>query len=89
MHIGEAVPSVRVNGGSLATSPVRQEVQVQELWLRPLRTAAEVAEIMHLRNQIPLPAEVLADPGFAALEKKGMRPASWRPSSGAAARSGH
>ena len=59
----------------------RHDIPPQELRLRQLRTPWEIGEIEHLRRQIRLPAATLADPGFAALEKKGTKPASsprWR-----------
>ena len=48
----------------------RFEVAPGELQLRHLTRPREIAEVAHLRRQIQLPAAVLADPGFAALEKK-------------------
>jgi hypothetical protein len=48
----------------------RIEVAPGEVRLRQLTGDWEIAEVAHLRSQIQLPAAVLADPGFAALEKK-------------------
>lgn len=56
--------------------PARQDVCADELWLHGLKNPREIADIMHLRRQIRLPAHVLADPGFAVLEKKETRRAS-------------
>lgn len=51
----------------------RKEVPVHELSFRHLKTLEEIARIVHLREEIQLPASILADPGFAAREKKGTR----------------
>ena len=59
----------------------RFEVAPGELRLRHLTRSWEIAEVAHLRRQIQLPAAVLADPGFAALEKKETAAASSRHSS--------
>src|SRR6266540_500270 len=48
----------------------RLEVPLEELSFRHLRTPAEIALIRHLREEIRLPAAVLADPGFRVHEKK-------------------
>lgn len=61
----------------------RPEVVPDELHLRALSTPWEIAEILHLREQIQLPATVLADPGFAMLEKKETSRVSSQRSSGA------
>lgn len=70
-----------------AAPAVRRDIPPQELRLRQLRTPCEIGEIEHLRRQIRLPAAALADPGFAALEKKGMRQAWSQLSSSVAASS--
>lgn len=58
-------------GAQLRVLPgARPDIVPDELHLRGLRTPLEIAEIQHLRQQIRLPAAVLADPGFATLEKK-------------------
>jgi hypothetical protein len=61
----------------------RLEIVPDELQLRALSTRREIATIQHLRQQIQLPAAVMADPGFAALEKKETSP-GWSPHSGGA-----
>jgi hypothetical protein len=61
----------------------RLEVTPGELRLRHLTGSWEIAEVAHLRRQIQLPAAVLADPEFAALEKKETGSAWSRHSSGA------
>lgn len=61
----------------------REEVPVHELSFRHLKTHEEIARIVHLRDEIQLPASVLADAGFAAREKKGMRKGSSLDSSAA------
>ena len=56
--------------GERAGRPTRLEVTPGELQLRRLTWPWEIDEVAHLRRQIQLPAAVLADPGFAELEKK-------------------
>ena len=65
------------------TTP-KKEVPVDELSFCHLKTAAEIARISHLREEIQLPASVVADPGFRAREKKEIRKASSAPSNAAA-----
>lgn len=71
-----ALPAMTPEQGAHAVAapfpqaPVRQEIPADELWLQGLKTTTEIADVMHLRRQIRLPAHVLADPGFAVLEKK-------------------
>lgn len=62
----------------------REELRVDEVEFRRLRTAGEIAGIRHLRAEIQLPASVLRDPGFHALEKKETRTESSAHSSGTA-----
>jgi len=59
-------------------APARLDVSADELWLHGLKSPREIADIQHLRRQIQLPAHVLADPGFAVLEKKETNRASSR-----------
>lgn len=69
----------------------REDVRVDELEFRRLRTAGEIARIRHLRAEIQLPASVLCDASFRALEKKETRTGSSARLNGAApslARSG-
>jgi hypothetical protein len=68
---------------------VRPEISPDEVWLQQLTTAREIAGIEHLRRQIQLPAAVLADPGFATLEKKETNSAGSRRSSGVMSLSAH
>lgn len=70
-------------------APTRRDIPSDELWLHGVKTSREIADVMHLRRQIRLPAQVLADPGFAVLEKKETAPASSRPFAGAASRWEH
>jgi hypothetical protein len=51
------------------------DVQPHEVGFHRLRGAREISRILHLRNEIALPAAALADSGFATREKKEMRPA--------------
>jgi hypothetical protein len=60
---------------------VSNDVQPHEVTFRHLRGPAEIARILHLRQEIQLPASALADAGFATREKKETRSASWAPSS--------
>lgn len=56
--------------------PVTTELRPQDVGFRRLRGAGEIARILHLREEIRLPAAVQADAGFAAREKKEMKSAS-------------
>lgn len=56
--------------------PVATELQARDVGFRRLRGAHEIARILHLREEIRLPAAVQADAGFAAREKKEMKSAS-------------
>lgn len=49
---------------------VATELLAHEVGFRCLRGAREISQILHLRNQIPLPASALRDAGFAMREKK-------------------
>lgn len=89
MSLSEALsPAGVAQADGMRGSPVRVEIPPAELLLRPLRTPTEIAAIESLRRQIRLPADVVADPGFAALEKKGTKPASSQRSNGAGVSSG-
>jgi hypothetical protein len=67
----------------MAAQPAREEVPVHELSFCHLKAHEEIARIIHLRDEIQLPASVLADAGFAAREKKGTRKDSLQHSSAA------
>jgi hypothetical protein len=56
--------------------PANTELQPREVGFLRLRGAHEIARILHLRDEIRLPAAVQADAGFAAREKKEMKSAS-------------
>jgi hypothetical protein len=59
-------------------------VPFAELAFRQLRTAREIAQISHLREEIEIPDAILLDPGFAAREKKETSRGWWvRSSAGA------
>jgi hypothetical protein len=73
--LGPPPVAVRCSGADAA--PSLAQVPVEELRLRHLRTPGEIAQIIHLREEIQLPAAALADPGFRAREKKETRTASW------------
>jgi hypothetical protein len=59
----------------------RIEVPVEQVRFTRLRSAQQLREIQHLREELSLPADVRNAPSFIALEKKEMRRASWAPSS--------
>jgi hypothetical protein len=67
--------------------PVTTELQARDVGFRRLRGAHEIARILHLRDEIRLPAAVQADPGFAAREKKETKSASSAPFCASAKRS--
>lgn len=58
----EFVPAAKVD--------CRLELPLDELSFHRLTTTAEIAQIMHLRGEIQLPAAALADPSFHTREKK-------------------
>ena len=58
----EPVPSGKVDG--------RLDLPLGELSFHRLTTPAEIAQILHLRGEIQLPASALADPSFHTREKK-------------------
>ena len=60
------------------------DVPFAELVFRQLRTAREIAQIGHLREEIQLPDAILSAPGFAAREKKETSREWWVRSSAAA-----
>lgn len=53
-----------------APPPVSDDVQPHEVSFRRLKGVHEIARILHLRDEIALPAAALADASFAAREKK-------------------
>jgi hypothetical protein len=89
MRLREAPSAPAADAGVFAALSAREEILAPELRLRPLTTTLEIAQIEPLRRQIPLPAEVLGDPRFAALEKKGTRWGSSPRSTGGNTRSAH
>lgn len=54
----------------------RLEVPIHELSFVHLRATDEIGRIVHLRQQIQLPASALADPEFHTREKKETKSAS-------------
>ena len=50
--------------------PGSRELPLDELEIRHLRGADEIARVIHLRSEINLPATALADPAFMTREKK-------------------
>lgn len=53
-----------------AAPPVSADVQPHEVNFRRLRGAHEIARILHLRDEIQLPASAVGDSAFATREKK-------------------
>lgn len=53
--------------------PVTDEVKPHEVGFRRLRGQREIAQVLHLRQEIALPVSALGDPGFASREKKETR----------------
>lgn len=60
--------------------PASTDVQPHEVGFRRLSGPREIARILHLRNEIQLPASALGDTGFALREKKETSWASSAPS---------
>ena len=56
-------------------TPVSNDVQPHEVGFRQLRGHREISRILHLRNEIALPASALGDAGFGTREKKEMKSA--------------
>jgi hypothetical protein len=54
-------------------APSREDLPLDQITFRRLQTAAEIARISHLREEIQLPASTLADPVFRTREKKEMK----------------
>jgi hypothetical protein len=55
---------------SMEKADDRLELPLDELSFHRLGSAAAIARIMHLRDEIQLPAAALADPSFQTREKK-------------------
>ncbi|HEY0823697.1 MAG TPA: hypothetical protein VGD76_07915 [Ramlibacter sp.] len=60
--------------------PPPTELQPHEVGFTRLRGAREIARVLHLREQIALPASAVDDPGFHTREKKETSRASSAPS---------
>lgn len=60
--------------------PSPTELRAEEVSFTQLRGPREITRVLHLREQIALPASTADDPGFAAREKKETSRASWAPS---------
>lgn len=54
----------------LQPTPISTDVHPHEVRFRRLRGPREIAGVMHLRQQIALPASAVGDAGFALREKK-------------------
>lgn len=68
---------------ALVPPPGARELPIDELEIQHLRTAEQIAAVVHLRGEIQLPASALADPGFHTREKKETSTASSPDSAGA------
>jgi hypothetical protein len=64
--------------------PASTDVQPHEVSFRRLRGPREIARVLHLRQQIALPASAVTDAGFAVREKKETSRVSSVPSSASA-----
>lgn len=62
--------------------PASTDVQADEVNFRHLRTPTEISRVLHLRDEIRLPAAARADAAFATREKKETRWAWSGPSCG-------
>lgn len=71
-----AMPTASQFDDLSAYAPASTEVQPHEVNFRRLRGAHEIASILHLRQEISLPASALADAGFRTREKKEMKSVS-------------
>lgn len=71
-----AMPPVSQFDDLSAYAPPSTDVQPHEVNFRRLRGHQEIASVLHLRNEIALPASALGDAGFATREKKETRSAS-------------
>lgn len=69
------MPMPLVDGPRFYEAPLSDDVQPHEVGFRQLRGAHEIARILHLRNEIALPASALGDAGFGTREKKEMKSA--------------
>lgn len=67
------VPPAKPQGAVPAGNDSRLEVPLGELSFRHLRSADEIARIVHLRKGIQLVAAGAVDPGFVGCEKKETR----------------
>ena len=67
-----ALPQLRLPAAPMPAGKVdgRLELPLDELSFHRLTTPCEIAQIMHLRGEIQLPASALADPSFHTREKK-------------------
>lgn len=69
----QTVQTVQLQHGTAyatAAAPLRHAFSAGEIVLRHLTTPAEVAGVVHLREEIDLSVHAAAGPQFLALEKK-------------------
>lgn len=69
-----ALPVLRERNHGIPADPDdivgRQEVPLDEVSFEHLKAVSDIAQILHLRGEIQLPASALADPSFHTREKK-------------------
>ncbi|GAC1600572.1 MAG: hypothetical protein NVS3B2_02880 [Ramlibacter sp.] len=63
-------PGLADQAAPAAKSDGRLDLPLDELSFHRLGSSAEIAQIVHLRGEIQLPAAALADPSFHTREKK-------------------
>ena len=76
------------DGPAQAKVDNRLDFPLSELHFRHLKTADDIAGIVHLRKEIQVVAAGVADPAFVTREKKETRRALWPLSNAAATSSG-
>jgi hypothetical protein len=75
----QSVQSSYAEQAALALAGVAGEFSIEDVVVRHLKTPAEIAGVLHLREEIDLSVHAASGPQFEVLEKKEM---SWVSSSG-------
>ncbi|HSV79380.1 MAG TPA: hypothetical protein VLK85_09275 [Ramlibacter sp.] len=70
LHSSYSVSSSPAAAGALPVHLGRPQFCADDVVLRHLQTPAEIASVMHLREEIDLSVHAAAGPQFATLEKK-------------------
>ncbi|HEY8359723.1 MAG TPA: hypothetical protein VIL30_19900 [Ramlibacter sp.] len=86
-HSGTTVPAPGMLPLLDLPPRVALDVQPHEVVFRQLRGRREIGEILHLRDEIKLPASALGDAAFATREKKETKSVWWALFSGKASSS--